>query len=423
MTQKKVSGGNTLGFTWNTDNLPATITKNGTGFVSYTYDGNGQRVRKQNLQSGNMVLYFGEAYEIRGAVGIMHLFTDKTRVVSIRSDGREQYYHANHLRSASVIADFTTGDRKERLEFYPFGGYRERVDYDAAFPNANYTFTDQEDDDETGLYNFKARLYDPLLGRFISADTVVPDPGNLQSLNRHSYCQNNPIRFVDPTGHFLFPWHLGIEFTASLASGQGFFKSLRNAFENMMVDNFRNQGSGANDANKHFMAGYVGTIPQSPEQAIQGAQNYINTASLPQGNHTIQDSRSGVHNGNSMADYGLSHPINTTWHFLRDTVPWPGEVIGAWQDTYTRYQEADRASISTSNSSGYNYSGSSYGSSTYDYGYSSPSGYDTYYSGGYDYGYSSGAGSGYDGGYDYGYCSDYGGGYDYSYGYDDYDWY
>jgi len=50
-----------------------------------------------------------------------------------------------------------------------------------------------------GLYNYKARFYDPLLGRFISADTVTP--GGPQGLNRYSYVNNNPINFGDPTGH------------------------------------------------------------------------------------------------------------------------------------------------------------------------------------------------------------------------------
>jgi RHS repeat-associated protein len=62
------------------------------------------------------------------------------------------------------------------------------------------TFTDQEDYDDLGLYNFKARLYDPLLGRFISPDSTVPYPVNPQSFNRYSYCINNPIIYVDPSG-------------------------------------------------------------------------------------------------------------------------------------------------------------------------------------------------------------------------------
>jgi hypothetical protein len=41
-----------------------------------------------------------------------------------------------------------------------------------------------------------------LAGRWAQADTVVPQPGNPQALNRYSYVLNNPLRFVDPTGHF-----------------------------------------------------------------------------------------------------------------------------------------------------------------------------------------------------------------------------
>ncbi len=64
-----------------------------------------------------------------------------------------------------------------------------------------YSFTDQEWDSETGLYNYDARLYDPVIGQFIMADTIVPDWFNPQSLNRYAYCLNNPVRYVDPSGH------------------------------------------------------------------------------------------------------------------------------------------------------------------------------------------------------------------------------
>jgi hypothetical protein len=44
-----------------------------------------------------------------------------------------------------------------------------------------------------------------VLGRFISADTIVPSPGNPQSLNRYAYTQNNPLKYTDPSGHFIAP--------------------------------------------------------------------------------------------------------------------------------------------------------------------------------------------------------------------------
>jgi RHS repeat-associated protein len=58
--------------------------------------------------------------------------------------------------------------------------------------------------DDTGLYYYNARYYDPTIGRFISADTVIPNPANPQCFNRYSYCLNNPLRYTDPSGHLVY---------------------------------------------------------------------------------------------------------------------------------------------------------------------------------------------------------------------------
>jgi hypothetical protein len=48
---------------------------------------------------------------------------------------------------------------------------------------------------------YHARYYAPYLNRWIQPDTIIPDPASPQSLNRYSYVRNNPLRFVDPSGH------------------------------------------------------------------------------------------------------------------------------------------------------------------------------------------------------------------------------
>jgi RHS repeat-associated protein len=54
-----------------------------------------------------------------------------------------------------------------------------------------------------GIYHYGARFYSPYINRFLSADTIVPSYANPQSLNRYSYVNNNPLRYVDPTGHMI----------------------------------------------------------------------------------------------------------------------------------------------------------------------------------------------------------------------------
>jgi uncharacterized protein RhaS with RHS repeats len=51
------------------------------------------------------------------------------------------------------------------------------------------------------LYYYNARYYDPSLGQFISPDTLVPDPSNVQAYNRYMYALGNPLRYNDPSGH------------------------------------------------------------------------------------------------------------------------------------------------------------------------------------------------------------------------------
>ena len=54
--------------------------------------------------------------------------------------------------------------------------------------------------DAVGLMDYGARFYDLALGRFASADSIVPEPGNPQALNRYAYVLGNPLRYVDPSG-------------------------------------------------------------------------------------------------------------------------------------------------------------------------------------------------------------------------------
>ena len=65
-------------------------------------------------------------------------------------------------------------------------------------------YTGHEMLNEFGIINMNGRLYDPLLGRFLSPDNYVQAPDNSQSFNRYSYCLNNPLKYVDPSGEAYY---------------------------------------------------------------------------------------------------------------------------------------------------------------------------------------------------------------------------
>jgi RHS repeat-associated protein len=108
------------------------------------------------------------------------------------------YIHTDHLGSTSVLSDESGQQAGERVAYLPYGSVRLG---DASTLPTDYGFTGQRLEAGLGLMHYGARFYSPRLGRFVSADSIVPEPGEPQALNRYAYVTNNPLRFVDPTGH------------------------------------------------------------------------------------------------------------------------------------------------------------------------------------------------------------------------------
>ena len=109
------------------------------------------------------------------------------------------YVLSDHLGSTSLLVNSSGGTvTGSTTRYLPFGGYR------GTAPSQTITdrdFTGQKENMELGLLYFQARFYVPGIGRFASADTLVPDPANPQAYNRYSYVENRPLNFNDPTGH------------------------------------------------------------------------------------------------------------------------------------------------------------------------------------------------------------------------------
>ncbi len=209
----------TRAISYNADNLPTNIvwTKAATVTSAFTYDGSGTRVKK-TIQGGSTTWYIGSHYEKKDSTYTKYIFAGGTRIAKVTTSGYH-ILHSDHLGSSTVISD-SSGAIAESTEYNPFGTTRSH----SGATLTNYKYTDQELDPETGLYNYGARYYDPMIGRFISPDPIVQAPFNPQSLNRYSYCINSPLMYVDPSGYFLSGlrsfcgdlWHGACDFVGDL---------------------------------------------------------------------------------------------------------------------------------------------------------------------------------------------------------------
>lgn len=119
------------------------------------------------------------------------------------------FYHPDHVGNPNVITD-ERGSETERREYKPFGEQALRTGAEGGPRLLEISFNGHRFDGASGLYYFGARHYDPVLGRFLSADIHVPDPENPSSLHRYVFNLNNPLRYADPTGQGFFDILAGI---------------------------------------------------------------------------------------------------------------------------------------------------------------------------------------------------------------------
>ena len=169
--------------------------------ASYVYDGDGNRVKA--VVNSTTSIYVGAYYEVTGGVVKKYYYAGGMRVAE-NNGGVLHFLLTDHLGSTAVTTS-DTGVRVTELRYYPYG---DSARYNPGGQITTYRFTGQRWDPGTGLYFYGARWYDPLIGRFIQADTIVPSPGDPQSLNRYSYVLNNPLKYNDPSGH-IANWVIG----------------------------------------------------------------------------------------------------------------------------------------------------------------------------------------------------------------------
>ena len=177
--------------------------------VKFGYAADGTRLWKWNNQSPtNLQVWIGNIYEEKGGKTLFHVYAGGQQVCTFEPTSTLNgggsttnvgyYYHQDQLTSSSVLSD-SGGSQKEVNAWYPFG--RVQTNNPQASFKVSRQFTGQIKDDETGLYYYNFRYYDPEIGRFTQPDDIISDFGNPQSWNRYSYVLNNPLKYTDPDGH------------------------------------------------------------------------------------------------------------------------------------------------------------------------------------------------------------------------------
>jgi RHS repeat-associated protein len=188
----KSDNGSTWVYTWNAENQLVKVAKDGSEIARYAYDPLGRRIEKAAATQTLKYSYDG-ANTLRqsGSISSQTYVNGPAidEAMSIESGAFASYMHADGLRSVIKVTDGSGAITEERqydvwgmLQTQPLLG--------------NVAFTGRDWDQEAGLYYFRARYYDPKLGRFIAEDPSRLGP----TISLYQYADGNPVEFIDPYG-------------------------------------------------------------------------------------------------------------------------------------------------------------------------------------------------------------------------------
>jgi RHS repeat-associated protein len=236
MTSRQIASGT---YTLNYDAEGRLVGISGAGMsAAYTYNGDGERVKVQITTGSDTTTsaYIGDYFEVSvgdpippqtptppdcstsscvfiplllsasqaipdGQAWTSYYYVNGRRLamrVQSNEDGVEDgvyYLLADHLGGTTITLD-VEANKVAELRYSAWGETR----YTGGDTPTQRRYTGQIEA-EAGLYFYQARWYDPALGRFAQADTIVPNPASSKAWDRYAYAFNNPILFFDPSGH------------------------------------------------------------------------------------------------------------------------------------------------------------------------------------------------------------------------------
>ncbi|MBI4492350.1 MAG: RHS repeat-associated core domain-containing protein, partial [Chloroflexi bacterium] len=202
---------------------PVRLDSGGATVWRTAYDGDG--VRRKRLDQSGTIHYLG-AYErnVGNGLDTTEVVTKYygatlgavTRLIAFRKNGVLSWMGTDHLGSTIRVANASFAS-VDGMRYTLYGVSRDP----GSALTTDHKFTSQVEDASIGLYWYHSRAYDPGLGRFVQPDSIVPEPGSPQALNRYSYARNNPLNRLDPTGHWDLSTYDGRQAARDYYAGLG----------------------------------------------------------------------------------------------------------------------------------------------------------------------------------------------------------
>ncbi len=196
-TLTKVVSSNTTTYAWDYENRLTSVTLPGSGgTVTFKYDPMGRRIEKVSPTTTSIFAYDGDnLIEETNSSGVAVARYSQTENVDeplamLRSSATS-YYHADGLGSVTSLSN-ATGTLANTYTYDSFGNLTATT---GTLSNP-FRYTAREFDNETGLYFFRARYFDPQVGKFISEDPI----GFSGDINVYRYSFNSPVNLDDPSG-------------------------------------------------------------------------------------------------------------------------------------------------------------------------------------------------------------------------------
>ena len=171
---------------------------------TYTYNPDG--LRRSKTVDGVVTRHIWDGQnivaELDGNGAVTNRFIRGINLIAGKNSASVLTYYLFNAHGDVVGLTNTSGAVTKSYDYDAFGNEKSIVSTDAN----PFRYCGEYLDLSSGTYYLRARYYDPTIGRFLSEDTYTGKTTDPLSLNLYTYCKNNPIRYIDPTGHAVTDW-------------------------------------------------------------------------------------------------------------------------------------------------------------------------------------------------------------------------